>query len=340
LNVNAIDPLRDPRWVELTERCDRSSIFHTPAWLDALHRTYGYEPVVFTDSGPGQPLRNALLFCRVNSWLTGNRLVGLPVSDHCEPLVDSPAALCGLLESLKRFVGPGCRYIELRPLETPIDVDGFATSAEFCSHAIDLRPSKEAIFAGFHKNHTRRAIHRAQRSGLTVEIGRSRDLLADFFSLYEFTRRRHRVPLQPFRWFQNLVECLRERLTIYLARHEGRPAATILTARHKATLVFKYGSMDPDLKRFGGTPHLFWRAIEEAKEQGLATFDLGRSDMDNAGLIAFKNHLGATRRTLKYYRHPSQLRPGWFPAFASAIYSRTPAPIQTRVSGRLYKHFG
>jgi CelD/BcsL family acetyltransferase involved in cellulose biosynthesis len=340
LNLNIVDPLNDPRWVDLTDRCDRSSLFHTTAWLEALKRTYGYEPVVFTDAASGMPLRNALLFCRVRSWLTGNRLVGLPFSDHCEPLVDSPWALAGLLELLKQRIGPDCRYIELRPVDTPIDVPGFEAAAAFWSHSIDLRPDAGTIFASFHKNHVQRSIRRAGRSGLTLEVGRSRTLLDDFFSLYQITRRKHGVPLQPFGWFQNLVECLRERLTIYMARHEGRPAATILTARHKTTLVFKYGSMNPEYKRFGGTPHLFWKAIQEAKHEGLSTFDLGRSDVDNVGLIAFKEHLGATRSTLKYYRHPAQQRRGWFPKLASTIYSHTPARIQNSLSGRLYKHFG
>ena len=91
MTLSEIDPLLDCRWVDLTERCVRSSIFHTPEWLAALRRTYGYKSVVFTDSRSGEPLRNGLLFCHVDSWLTGKRLVALPFSDHCEPLLDTPA---------------------------------------------------------------------------------------------------------------------------------------------------------------------------------------------------------------------------------------------------------
>ena len=34
-------------------------------------------------------LANGIVFCRVESRLTGRRLVSLPFSDHCDPLVDS-----------------------------------------------------------------------------------------------------------------------------------------------------------------------------------------------------------------------------------------------------------
>ena len=73
----------------LVERHPKASVFHTPAWLQALRWTYGDEPVVFTTSPPTAELTNGVVFCRVKSWLTGRRLISLPFSDHCEPLCDS-----------------------------------------------------------------------------------------------------------------------------------------------------------------------------------------------------------------------------------------------------------
>jgi hypothetical protein len=49
---------------------------------------------------------------------------------------------------------------------------------------------------------------------------------------------------------------------------------------------------------------LFWKAIQQAKEEGREQFDLGRSDLDEPGLIAFKEHLGAVSSKLTYYRNP------------------------------------
>ena len=62
------------------------SVFHTRGWLQTLQRTYGYQPVAFTMSAPSGALTNALLFCVVRSWLTGNRLVSLPFPITAEPL--------------------------------------------------------------------------------------------------------------------------------------------------------------------------------------------------------------------------------------------------------------
>src|SRR5436853_1814942 len=100
--IHSLDPLRDPRWPEFVQRHPRASVFHTPGWLEALRRTYGYEPIVYTTSPPRAELTNGLVFCRVRSWLTGNRVVSLPFSDHCEALVDKAEDLDCLLESLER----------------------------------------------------------------------------------------------------------------------------------------------------------------------------------------------------------------------------------------------
>src|SRR6266446_9650165 len=96
-----VDPTRDVRWAELVERHPRASVFHTPAWLEALRRTYGYEPVAYTTTPPGIELTNGVVLCRVSSRITGRRMVSLPFSDHCEPLVERPQDLKALLHSLE-----------------------------------------------------------------------------------------------------------------------------------------------------------------------------------------------------------------------------------------------
>src|SRR5689334_10594977 len=111
-----IDPLIDTRWSALVKRHPRASVFHTTGWLEALHQTYGYTPLAYTSSPPGSDLQNGVVFCRVDSWLTGRRLVSLPFSDHCEPLLRGDDDV----ESLRRSLGQirerdRARYIEFRP---------------------------------------------------------------------------------------------------------------------------------------------------------------------------------------------------------------------------------
>ena len=118
--IFTISPLNEPRWSELIARHPRASVFHTAGWLEALQRTYGYEPAAMTTSPPGTDLQDALVFCKVRSWVTGRRLVSLPFSDHCEPLVENAQALAAFCEWFRAEQRDhGWRYVELRPAPPP-----------------------------------------------------------------------------------------------------------------------------------------------------------------------------------------------------------------------------
>src|SRR4249920_2949505 len=91
--VHTFNPLEDNRWPAFVQSDPNASIFHTAGWLKSLQATYQYEPIAFTTSAPGGDLKNAIVFCKVKSWITGRRLVSLPFSDHCEPLVENPDEL-------------------------------------------------------------------------------------------------------------------------------------------------------------------------------------------------------------------------------------------------------
>src|SRR4029077_20228483 len=174
--MHKLDPLQDPRWPEFIGRHPQASIFHTPGWLDALRRTYEYEPVAFTTSAPGTELTNGVVFCQVRSWLTGRRLVSLPFSDHCQPLAEG-ADLMTMLEFLQSDNGrEHSKYVELRPLSDDSVLGAqtlFSKNASFGFHVIDLRPDLQTIYSAFHDSCVRRKIRRAEREKLSYEAGRS-----------------------------------------------------------------------------------------------------------------------------------------------------------------------
>ena len=144
--VHSFDPLRDPRWTEFVRSHPRSSVFHSPEWLRLLADCYDYVPVAYTTAREGDPLENAILFCRVRSWITGNRLVSLPFSDHCEPLVETPYELEQLLEAPRQEQRRGqWRYVEMRPLSSGL-LNGMERHADqYVVHILDLRPPPEYL---------------------------------------------------------------------------------------------------------------------------------------------------------------------------------------------------
>jgi hypothetical protein len=351
LDVYSFDPLRDSRWPEFIRRHPNGSVFHTPAWLRTLQRTYHFTPVTFTTSRPTGELKNALVFFEVQSWMTGRRLVSLPFSDHCEPLVDSPDEFRALCISVLRHRAEGhWKYVEMRPASSAIALEesflemSFRRTQTFYLHRLDLRPDLDTLLHSFHKDSIQRKIRRAERERLTYEEGRSEPLLRKLCHLLDLTRRRHQVPLQPLAWFRNLIESFGDNLCIRIASKDGQPAAGILTLVHGNSVVYKYGGSEARLNALGGMPFLFWMTIQEAKKMGAGELDLGRSDHDNAGLIVFKDRWAAKRSTLTYWRAPGETRStlddGWKIRLARDAFARLPGRVRRAVGGVLYRHIG
>ncbi len=346
-----VKPLNDPRWDELVQRHHQASVFHSRPWLEALSRTYGYEAEAFTTSPPSGDLENALLFCRVESWLTGRRWVSLPFSDHCEPLVDNPLELQLLLNAaLREAARADCKYVETRPLE-PMNprLSRPCSSVTYAFHQLDLTPSLRDLFDKLHKSSTQRKIRRAQREALTYEEGASEFLLDSFYPLFRMTRFRHNVPAQPREWFSNLMNCFGKALKIRVARKDGRAVAAMITLQFKDTMVYKYGCSDALQHRFGGTHLLFWKSIEEAKSRGLRVFDFGRADINQLGLITFKRRWGAAQSLLKYSRYAVSgdsthfldlPTPGWRSRTAKQVMALLPLSALDLLGDFLYKHVG
>ena len=285
-------------------RHPRASLFHSSPWLKALNETYGYEVVGYTTSAPNEELENALVFCRVESWLTGRRLVSLPFSDHCEPLVDRQEDLQALIASLEEETRrEKWNYVEMRPLTQLAVATPLRPTTHYTFHELDLQADLETIFGNLHKDSIQRKIRRAEREKLSYEEGSSEPLLDDFYRVVELTRRRHRLPPQPKKWFQNLMSCFGDALKIRIARKDGQAVAAMLTVRHKDALIYKYGGSDARYNKFGGMHLLYWASIRDAKSSGLRTFDLGRTDADQAGLITFKSRWGAKQSLLTYSRY-------------------------------------
>jgi hypothetical protein len=346
VNAYSFNPLADSRWPDFLRRRSAASVFHSPAWLEALQRTYRYEPVVYTTNPPDTELANGWVFCRIDSWLTGRRLVSLPFSDHCDSLVDNPHHSDYLAqELLQEQIQQKWKYVEFRPRSTePAVPKKFQVSQAFCLHRLDLQPTISQLFNNLHRDSTQRKIRRSEREGLTYEEGGSQTLLSQFYRLLLLTRRRHQVPPQPRAWFSNLVACFGDHLKIRVASKQGQPLAGILTLRFQDTLVYKYGGSDLRYQNLGGMHLCLWRAIEEAKNAGLREFDFGRSDADDPGLIVFKDRWGTRRSMLTYYRRwahaPHAEAASWPTPRTKKILAHTPDALLA-IGGRLlYRHLG
>jgi hypothetical protein len=276
--------------------------------------------------------------------------VSLPFSDHCEPLADDKADLHSVLSALEQELRYGrFLYVEIRPIRKIEYASSFYCSSHaYCLHQLDLKPDLDTLFSSFHKDSTQRKVRRAEREGLIYEEGRRESLLDVFYRLLLLTRRRHGLPPQPRTWFQNLIDCFGEALKIRVAFKNSLPVAAILTIRNKETLLYKYGCSDKRFQNLGGMHFLFWRAIQEAKEDRLRVLDFGRSDPENTGLIKFKDRWGCMNSAMTYSRFSAsehsrgafspEMR--WGRRGARRVLRYLPDSVLCSAGDLLYRHLG
>src|SRR5439155_23428949 len=116
------------------------------------------------------------------------------------------------------------RYLEVR--SNGYASPGAIPSLAFYGHEIDLEPGQEALFKGLDGT-IRRGIRKAKESELRTDFSNTLESVETFYALHCLTRRRHGLPPQPFRFFENIAKHVLQDGHGFVAttRLEERPVA-------------------------------------------------------------------------------------------------------------------
>ncbi len=337
-----LDPCCDARWLRLVERAPQTTIFHHPLWLGLIGRHYRYPLAAAALLDAAGEAVAGLPLALVASRLTGRRLVALPFSDSCPPLVaqdapgDAAQRLAAAVEDLRRS--------RAMPVEVRGAFPALAAPVErFLQHRVDLTPGLEEVERAY-TSQVRRNVRKARREGVEVRRHVDAAALDEFYALHLRTRRRLGVPTQPRAFVRGLGELLTGgHGFVSIARLAGRPVAAALFLHAGGTLTYKYGASDPEFQQARPNNLLFADAIAWACERRLRELDLGRTDLGHDGLAAFKRSWGAAETPLAHtYAGGPIPEPG--PSLAERVLApvirRGPA-LTGRVIGEvLYRHAG
>jgi hypothetical protein len=301
LQMRILDPIHDPGWDAVVALHRDAGCFHTSAWAKVLHQTYNHRPF-YLQFSRGRRLAALIPLMEVRSPFTGLRGVCLPFSDACEPLVFDPEAVGLVRDRLIRFAQERrWKHLEIRGGKSfPLAP---SSSAKFYGHTLHLRSGAEELTSRF-GSPIRRAIRKANKSGLTVEVSSSRKAMLDFYSLHVRTRRRHGLPPQPLPFFLNIDEKIMKADLgfVILAKNRTRPIAAAVFFYSGETALFKFGASDERSHEFRGNNLVMWEGIKRLCEKGVRTLHFGRTAHDNDGLRRFKLGWGTIQEEIDYYK--------------------------------------
>jgi len=343
--VVTIDPTTDPRWEHLLAS-RKADIFHSPPWLRALRDTYdlSIEARVLVDDA-GKPIAG-FVYSPIDD-VMDRRIVSLPFSDFCDPLVSTPAewaaVTSGVLSAEDRF-HLRCLHSELPlsdPLLTPVGRARW--------HAVDLRREAEAIWQSIASS-ARRSIRKARDEGVQVRVGESLDDVRAFFELHLHVRKhKYHLLAQPWPFFEQLWSHLLSQGhgRLLLAERDEQVLGGVLLLEWGGTAYYKFNASQPDL--LGARPNdlVIWEAIQWGASAGLERLDFGLSDWDQEGLLRFKRKYATEEKTihsLQNLPHPPSRREAELRALLPQLTSLLTRPdvpdaVSEEAGNLLYRYF-
>ncbi|MEK0081745.1 lipid II:glycine glycyltransferase FemX [Benzoatithermus flavus] len=274
------------------------SLFSSPGWLAVLTSTYGFE-ISASMACEADNIEAAILYSRISD-LRGERIVSLPFSDYCDPLVDNAQTWRELVQPILDFGLPVTLRC-LRSLE-PLADERFSVVGQGLWHGIDLTRPEEEIWAAL-PSPARQNVRKAQRSGVVIRETRAIDDIRTFHRLHCHVRKsKYRLLAQPLAFFENLHAAFAadDSMTLLLAEVAGEPVAGILFLEWCGTLYYKFNASTD--QAFRPNDLLLWEGIRLGRQHGLEWLDLGFSDVGQPGLVRYKRKYATEERLITVLR--------------------------------------
>jgi lipid II:glycine glycyltransferase (peptidoglycan interpeptide bridge formation enzyme) len=310
---------------------ESSASFLQSAFWGDFKADYGWTPQRFLIEAESSGMRASLLLL-IRRLPAGYSFAYIPHGPELEISQDERGPfLAELSKALRPFLSRHCLFIRFDPpwydIEAVAATEADAPSLEAEPQRpaigkpllrasadvqppdtvlVDLRLGEEAILAAM-KPKWRYNIRLAEKKGVAVEEA-GVEFIPEFYELYRATSQRDKIALHPEGYYRRLFSLSRERMgqgevrvpeiRLWLARHEGRSLAAIITVFYGETAVYLYGASSDEKRNLMPAYALQWAAMRAAKAAGCTRYDFfgipPTADPEHpmAGLYRFKTGFG------------------------------------------------
>ncbi len=290
-------------WQEMDAWADRV-IFQTREWLEFVRVSQGAEPVVaaILDGGERVGYFTGLIVKRFGMRILGSPLPGWTTESmgfNLQPGISRRDAA----RALKSFAyGPlRCVHFELkdrRIQDSELAGLGFESTATM-TYDIDLSGDESVLF-GKMSGACRRAIRKAEKSGMKVEFATGIDFADEYYDqLQDVFAKQSLVPTYGVDRVRDLIRCLEPTGRILLLRAsgpDGRSIASALFPHFNGAAYFWGGASFRSDQIHRPNEAIFWYAMRHLREQGTTTLDMG-------GAGEYKRKYGGQEVWLPWSRH-------------------------------------
>jgi FemAB-related protein (PEP-CTERM system-associated) len=319
---------------------DRSTPAHSPEWFHVIRAAYGHDPLYLSatnDDGQAGMLPAFI----VRRPLFGSVVTSMPFLDSGGPCGPSPALARLLIGRLIEEAGRiGARAVEIRSA-VPMDLPQPALEHKV-NMMLTLPSDADVLWRRLDKS-VRNQVRKAERAGLTIEIGGAEKLPA-FYDVFAARMRDLGSPVHALGFLEAVLDSFGGRASIILVRKDGTTVGGLVAIRFGDRLAVPWAACLQHYFALCPNMLLYWEALRRACGEGIGRFDFGRSTRDS-GTYRFKRQWGAEEEPLFWYTIPLRQRPGSKTGGASRraelaikAWQRLPLPLSRRLGPHIRRY--
>jgi CelD/BcsL family acetyltransferase involved in cellulose biosynthesis len=309
LRIIEMNPQTDPRWESLMKQLPGSVIYQHPGWLGVMEEAYGYKPLHLGCEDSSGTLRGILPLYYRRGLRSGRQCISPP--PVAGPLSDDHQVNALLIQAaIERSQEVHASRFQFSTRSTDCDylVNNVVGVSQLETYELALPEQPDSVRID---SRIRRAVKKAERSGLQVRPAETMHELRVWYLLYLETMRRLLVIPQPYHVFEQAWRRLHSQglLRLLLAEHveagQSRLVAGFLYFQWGNTIYHMYTGWRREDQELRPNDLLHWQAIIDACAEGLRFYDFGHAPVGNQGIAQFKAKWVAQTKTTYRYTYPT-----------------------------------
>lgn len=317
------------------------SVFHRPAWLQAIERGTRQRARGLV-AEKGGAITGWLPLTEVHSPIFGRMLAssGFAVGGGVlAPREATALALCRAAEEYAERLS--CPTIELRGGMVPRHWTSRTDS--HCGFARALAVDDEAELLAIPRKQ-RAEVRKGLEQDLEIVVGSTAENRAAHYAVYADSVRNLGTPVFPRGLFDAVLDALDA--DVLTVRHRGEPVASVLSLYHDGAVLPYWGGGTHAARRLRANDRMYFELMRHARARSCARFDFGRSKTAS-GAYLFKKNWGFEPEPLSYssWTLPGAARRDADPTSARhaariALWKALPLPLANRLGPAIARGLG
>jgi len=345
LDIRQVKTADIVRWNQYVHAHPQATPYHNFAWVDSIEQAYGH-PNVSLIALTDNKVVGVLPISKMLAPLSGHFLCSSPFCDLGYAVSDNEQITHALLAELQNLKdASGAKKIEYRDTEsfTPDAITVDDMHGKKVRMLLALPETSEALLKGF-KSKLRSQVRKAEKNGLTSQIGNNTKLLDDFYQVFIYNMRKLGSPVHSKAWYEALCKNFQDDLIISVVYSDNTPIGAGIVLRNSGKACIPWASTLSEFNHLAPNMMLYWSLLKEVTDSGSKEFDFGRSTYGE-GTFKFKQQWGARPLPLNWYLPGQKPLPSNQSTKTSRLrelveqsWSRLPISITTLIGPKIRKY--